>query len=280
MDSLSFLKKPILSDTAYLLLRDLVRDRCGIYYGDHKRFLFEQRIHSRIVQLGLQDGEAYYRYLLFHPRREAEFLELFSVLTNNETYFFREVASLKALIGLLLEEWAPRFPLRILSAGCSSGEELATLAILLYEAGVDLNRTELWGLDLDPRMIELAQSGLYRSRSFRDTPPEALIRYFQPEGEERKLKGLIHRHLHFRWGNLVDPRTLVFPHPFDAVLCRNVLIYFDEDTTRKVIQHLHSLVRRKGILVIGLAESIAHIPFYFEPFRRDGVILYRREEEE
>jgi chemotaxis protein methyltransferase CheR len=279
MDSLSSIKKPLFSDTAFHLLRDLVRTRCGIFYSDNKRFLFEQRLNTRIVQLGLHDGEAYYRYLLFHPRREEELLSLYSVLTNNETYFFREVASLKALVHLILEEWDHRFPLRVLSAGCSSGEELATLAILLYEAGIDLDRAELWGVDLDPRMIELAQSGLYRSRSFRDTPPEALIRYFQPEGEERKLKGLIHRHLHFRWGNLVDPRTLVFPNLFDVILCRNVLIYFDDDTTKKVIQHLHSLMKNEALLVIGLAESIAHIPFYFDPFRHQDVILYRREEE-
>lgn len=279
MDFLSSLKKPLFSDTAYLLLREFVREKCGIYYTENKRFLFEQRLNTRIVHLGLKDAEAYHRYLLFHPRKELELLELYSVLTNNETYFFREVTALQALVDLLLREWDRRHPLRILSAGCSSGEELATLAILLYEEGVDLNETELLGIDLDPRMIEWARQGLYRMRSFRDTPPQALLRYFQPEGDERRLKNMIHKHLQFRWGNLVDPRTLVFPHPLHAVLCRNVLIYFDEKTTERVIRHLHALLRSEGILLIGLAESIAHIPFYFNPFRHREVILYRREEE-
>lgn len=279
MDALSSLKKPQFSDTAYLLLREFVREKCGIYYGENKRFLFEQRLLTRITHLGLNDPEAYYRYLLFHPRREEELFELYSVLSNNETYFFREAGALRALVHLLLKERGRERPLRILSAGSSSGEELATVAILLYEAGVDLQDTELYGIDLDPRMVEWALSGRYRQRSFRDTPPEALVRYFHPEGDERRLKGMIHRHLKFRWGNLVDPRTLVFPAPFHAVLCRNVLIYFEEKTTEKVVSHLHHLLAREGVLLIGMAESLAHIPFYFTPFRYEEVILYRREEE-
>jgi chemotaxis protein methyltransferase CheR len=258
----------------------------GIVYGENKRFLFEQRVNVRIKALDLRTPEEYYRYLLYHPKKDNEFLELASVLTNNETYFFRELNGLKAFVDLLLTAYEKKkrkepFPtLRVLSAGCSSGEELVSLAILLYEKGIPLDRTELWGIDLDVKMIEIAQVGRYRSRSFRDTPPEYLVRYFLPEGEERKVVPQIHKYLRFRWGNLVDPKTLYFPHPFDGILLRNVLIYFDIPGVEKVLKNVFPLLPEGGYLLIGLSESIAHIPFYFSPIRHNNIILYTREKGE
>lgn len=264
-----------LAGETYVLLREYVRQRTGLVYGASRRRIFENRVLSRVTALGLGDANAYYRYLLFHPDRDQEFLQLASVLTNNETYFFREQRTLDALVDMLAT--APRSRrIRILSAGASSGEELATLAMLLREAGLDPGRVDLHGVDLDVRMVEMARHGVYRSKSFRQVDPERIIRYFVPEGDGRKLKPSIRSHLNFRWANLVEPGTLRFPHRFDAVLVRNVLIYFDPETVELVLRNLHGLLAEEGLLVVGLSESLSHIPFLFDPIRHKGAVLYRK----
>lgn len=260
------------SEELYVLLREFVRERTGIIYGPSRRAIFETRIGSRIQALGLPGPEAYHRHLLFHPTRHEEFLELASVLTNNETFFFREEPTLAALADRLLKAGGPR---RVLSAGASSGEELSTMAMLLKERGADLERMTLTGVDLDVRMVAAAREGVYRTKAFRRTSPERLVRFFSPEGEGRRLRPVIHRHLEYRWANLVDPATLRFPHPFDVILIRNVLIYFDAATVERVLRGLHGLLAPDGVLAIGVSESLAHIPFLFDPFRAGEVILYR-----
>lgn len=260
----------------YLLFREFVREKTGIVYSAPRRRIFENRLWSRIQALSLTTPAAYLRYLTFHQDRNEEFLRLVSVLTNNETFFFREQATLNAIVKLAQQKAPTRF--RVLSAGSSSGEELGSLAILAKEAGVDLERLELTGVDIDVTMVNTAQSGLYRNKSFRNTDPELLVRFFTPEGEHRRLKSSIHRQLQFRWANLVDETTMRFPHPFDAILCRNVLIYFDQATIERVVRTLHGLLTPGGILVAGVSESLAHLPFLFDPIRQDGVVLYKKAE--
>lgn len=260
------------ADDVYVLMREYVRERTGIFYGPARRSIFESRVMSRVQALGLPGPEAYHRHLLFHPGRQDEFLELASVLTNNETFFFREEPTLTALADRLLSAGGPR---RVLSAGASSGEELSTLAMLLKERGADLDRIGLQGVDLDVRMVATAREGVYRTKSFRKTSPERLVRFFSPEGEGRRLKPIIHRHLEFRWANLVDPATLKFPHRFDVILIRNVLIYFDAPTVERVLRGIHGLLAPDGVLAVGVSESLSHIPFLFDPFRVGDVILYK-----
>ena len=272
MSSPSLVRSGPFSDELYVLLREFVRERTGIFYGPSRRSIFETRIGTRIQALGLPGPEAYHRHLLFHPSRREEFLELASVLTNNETFFFREEPTLGVLADRLLTAGGPR---RVLSAGSSSGEELSTLAMLLKERGADLERLTLTGVDLDVRMVAVAQEGVYRNKAFRRTSPERLVRFFSPEGDGRRLRPVIHKHLEFRWANLVDPTTMRFPHPFDVILIRNVLIYFDAPTVEKVLRGLHSVLAPDGVLAIGVSESLAHIPFLFDPFRAGEVILYR-----
>ena len=263
------------SNDTYILFREFVRERVGIVYSEPRRRIFENRILSRIRALELESGEAYFRYLSFHPNREQEFLQLVSVLTNNETFFFREPATLEAVIARI-RATPSKGKIRILSAGASSGEELSTVAILARIAGIDLERLELTGIDIDVAMIEHSRDGRYRNKSFRNTDPENIVRFFVPDADVRRLKPAIHQHLEFRWANLVDETTLRFPHSFDVILCRNVLIYFDSETVERVVRSFHGLLADDGVLVTGLSESLASLPFLFDPIRDDGVVLYTK----
>lgn len=268
------------TDADYVLFREYVRERIGIVYSPPRRRIFENRLYSRIHALNLKDPQAYFRFLAFHPERDEEFLRLVSVLTNNETFFFRERPTLDSVVELAKRKLAStasetsRF--RILSAGSSSGEELGSLSILAKEAGIDSARLELVGVDIDVAMINTAQSGLYRNKSFRNTDPEFLVRFFLPEGEHRRLKPALHAQLQFRWANLIDATTLRFPRAFDVILCRNVLIYFDPPTVERVVRSLHGLLVDDGTLVTGVSESLATLPFLFDPVRRDGVVHYQK----
>ncbi|RMF18239.1 MAG: protein-glutamate O-methyltransferase CheR [Candidatus Dadabacteria bacterium] len=263
-------------DGLFVLFREYVRQRTGLNYALSRRRIFENRIMTRVQARGMPSPEAYYRYLHFGPDRDAEFLQLVSALTNNETFFFREEATLAAIVERAASRRARRRRFRVLSAGASSGEELSTLAILIRERGLDLDEFELFGVDIDVQMVETARAGVYRSKSFRNTDPERMVRFFVPSGDQRKLKPSIHQHLDFRWANLVDAATLRFPHPFDAVMIRNVLIYFDQDTVQQVVKHLHGLLRDDGVLVTGVSESLANVPFLFDPHRENGVVIYQK----
>lgn len=266
------------SDADYVQFREFVRERTGIVYNAPRRQIFENRLDSRLRALGLADPRAYYRYLTYHSDRQDEFLRLVSALTNNETFFFRERTTLDAVISRARDKLAKTGPsaarFRILSAGASSGEELGSIAMLAKDSGIDLERLELFGVDIDVAMVNSAQAGLYRNKSFRSTDPEHLVRFFVPEGEHRRLKPSIHRLLNFRWANLVEAATLQFPRPFDVILCRNVLIYFDTPTVERVVRTLHGLLAKDGIMMTGVSESLASVPFLFDPVRKDGVVQY------
>ena len=142
------------------------------------------------------------------------------------------------------------------------------------DAGVNLDRVKLRGVDLDVAMVETAKSGHYRTKSFRAMPPDKMVRYFTPSGDDKVLKPSILSHLDFRWANLVDDKTLVFPEPLDIILCRNVLIYFNLDTIEHVARSFNRLLADDGFLVIGVSESLSNVPFLFDPARRGNIVTY------
>ncbi|MEA2687688.1 MAG: chemotaxis protein methyltransferase CheR, partial [Candidatus Eremiobacteraeota bacterium] len=125
-----------ISDGEFVTLRDLIRERFGIWYDDQKRFLLLSRLSTRLAKRGFETYEAYVRFLRFDARREEEWSDLASALSNNETYFFRERAQLKALAANILDEFLKRSPrVRLWSSACSSGEEPYSLAMTLLETG-------------------------------------------------------------------------------------------------------------------------------------------------
>src|SRR5512145_1309110 len=177
-----------LPDDVFRLLRDFIHDYCGIFFDDGSKFLLERRLNRRLEQHQLKNFEEYYHFLRYDRRREEELVVLVDNLTTNETYFFRESAQLKAFTDEILPELrernASRRTLRIWSAGCSTGEEPYTIAILLLESG-DWWRNwqvEILGSDLNQRVLHTARKGVYKKGSHRATPPEMLNKYFIDEG--------------------------------------------------------------------------------------------------
>jgi chemotaxis protein methyltransferase CheR len=266
-----------ISEDDFRNLRDIIRERFGIFYDDQKQFLLLSRLQTRLVKRSMQTYGDYVRFLMFGAERESEFHDLASVLSNNETYFFRERAQLTTLCGPMLDELhAPGRQLRIWSAACSSGEEPYSLAMTLLDSGrVAESQIAIRATDISPRVLDLARRGYYRALSFRATEPEMIRRYFTPSGDGFEINQRVRRLVQFSALNLMDSRSVAAFGPFDAIFCRNVLIYFDKPTQKRVVESFAQALRPGGYLFLGHAESLFHLTDVYEPIVQPQAIVYR-----
>lgn len=267
-----------ISEAEFLALRDSIRERFGIFYDDTKQFLLQSRLQTRLLKTRMQDFHSYYRFLTSDPEREAEWAELASVLCNNETYFFRERAQLDVLATDVLDEALKNGGrLRVWSSACSTGEEPFTIAMMLMEtrrispAAITLRAT-----DLSPRALGKASTGFYRELSFRATPPEMVQKYFRPFEGGFFVNDEIKRMAEFSRMNLLDARSVAAMGVHDAIFCRNVLIYFDKPTQKRVVEAFAGALRPGGYLFLGHAESIMRLTDLYEPVVTAKAIYYRR----
>ncbi len=266
-----------ISDEDFRLLRDIIRERFGLYYDDQKQFLLLSRLQTRLVKRSMTSYADYVKFLRFGADREAEFRDLASVLSNNETYFFRERAQVKALCGNLLTELQAHSPrLRVWSAACSSGEEPYSLAMSLLETGrIAESSIAIKATDISPRVLDLCERGFYRALSFRATEPAMVQKYFTVSGDGFVISDRVKRLVEFGTLNLMDDRKVASFGPFDAIFCRNVLIYFDKPTQKRVVESFARALRPGGYLFLGHAESLFALTDAFEPIVQPESIVYR-----
>jgi chemotaxis protein methyltransferase CheR len=267
-----------ISETEFHALRDSIRERFGIYYDDTKQFLLQSRLQTRLLKCRVPDFAGYHRYLSASPDRENEWSELASVLSNNETYFFREKAQLEVLVTDVLDEALKNGgPLRVWSSACSTGEEPYTIAMMLTDTHrIAQSSVHLRATDLSPRALERAKTGFYRELSFRATPPEMVQKYFRPFEGGFFINDEIKRMVDFSRLNLLDERGVAAVGTFDAIFCRNVLIYFDKPTQKRVVEAFAHAMRPGGYLFLGHAESIMRVTDRYEPVVTPKAIYYRR----
>lgn len=269
-----------MSEEEFRLLRDFIALHFGLNYDDSKVSLLKNRLLPRVTALSLASFDEYYHFLRFNPARREEWRRMVSHLTNNETYFFREQKQLDIFTDKLLPMFAERRagPLRILCAGCSSGEEPYSLSILAQEKLGLMPRVklEITAMDIDEKVLEKARLGQYAKNSFRGTDPLMIHRYFQNQGEEKQVRESVRKPVTFQWANLVDQSTYNKIGRFDIIFCRNVLIYFSDDTIRRVIEGLSHHLADDGYLFLGHSESLLRITDSFEAERHAGAIVYRK----
>jgi chemotaxis protein methyltransferase CheR len=266
-----------ISETEFRQLRDAIRERFGIFYDDSKQFLLQSRLQTRLVKCSLADFNAYYRFLSTHPERQNEWDELASVLSNNETYFFRERAQLNVLTKEVADEALKGGgKLRVWSSACSTGEEPFSLAMSLLESRrIAPARIQIRATDLSPRALAKCGEGFYRELSFRATPPELIQKYFRPFQGGFLISDDIKRMVEFSRINLLDEQAVAQMGPFDAIFCRNVLIYFDKPTQKRVVEAFAKALRPRGFLFLGHAESIMRLTDRYDPVVTPNAIYYR-----
>jgi chemotaxis protein methyltransferase CheR len=267
-----------ISEYEFRALRDLIRERFGIFYDDTKRFLLQSRLQTRLIKTSVHDFSSYYRYLTMSPQRDDEWAELASVLSNNETYFFRERAQFDVLANdVVTESLRNGGTLRVWSSACSTGEEPYSIAMLLNDSRrISLRDVTIHATDLSPRALERANTGFYRELSFRATPPELIPRHFRPFESGFFINDDVKRMVTFSRLNLLDESAVAAMGKYDAIFCRNVLIYFDKPTQKRVVEAFAKALRPGGFLFLGHAESIMRITDLYTPVVNPKAIYYRR----
>ncbi len=267
-----------LSDDVFRLLRNLIKDYCGMYFDDNSKYLLEKRLSKRVKSHHLNDFRDYYRLLLYDKRKDEELSFIVDVLTVNETYFFREMSQLKTLSEEILPELKntnrESKKIRIWSAGCSTGEEPYTIAMMVLEQGFFLGwDVEILGSDINQRVLQHARRGIYRKNSFRTTEEHYIEKYFTVEKNLYKINDNVRRLVNFSCLNLLDPFKVKFVGEMDVILCRNVLMYLDLEARKKVIRGFHERLIDGGYLLLGHAESLMNIStaFMLKHFKHDMV---------
>lgn len=280
-----FRKDLQISDEEFVQLRDFIYQQCGIFIAENRKYLVENRLSNRIKDLNLKSYNEYYNFLRFDANRRNELNKLFEVVTTNETSFFRNPPQLevfqKSVLTETLEQCkkSGRKRLRIWSAGCSTGEEPYTLAIILHE--VLKNDIRLWDIkitanDLSEAVLAAARRGAYNEYALRTTPKEIVDAYFTKEGNLYKINPMLKHIVSFGQINLSDKEQLKRVEKSQIVFCRNVIIYFDDEMKRKVINAFYDNLEPSGALLIGHSESLHNISRAFQLEHHKGTIVYRK----
>lgn len=252
----------------------------GMIFGANKRYYIERRIGARMARSGVSDVA---RYIDWAARDAAEREALINAFTINETYFYREEHQFAALAREILPELIrtrrPGDLIRIWSMPCSTGEEAYSIAIWLLENWplVDAYHIEIVGSDLDTAALAQAQAGRYAARALARLPDAVIDRYFEPErGHRRKIIDDLRESVRFTPANIVDRATLAGLGRFDVILCRNLLIYFDDDSRLLAASNLFESLNSGGFVCLGHSESMARITDRFTMARLEDAIVYRK----
>jgi chemotaxis protein methyltransferase CheR len=271
---------PSLGDADFAFLRDFVLQHCGISLGEHKRQLVQGRLLRRLRTLRLDGFSAYCDLLRRDP--DGELGELASCISTNVTSFFREMHHYDLLVDELLPRWLEEKRnggrLRIWSAGCSTGEEPYAIAMVLAEAmermGVTID-AKILATDLSPQALEFGRKGVYPVDRLTGVSEARRKRWFlRGEGS---FDGFAQVHPRLRELVTIQPLNLLHDWPmqgkFDAIFCRNVVIYFDKPTKQRLFSRYAGMLESRGYLFLGHSESMYGLS---EDFDLIGRTVYRK----
>jgi chemotaxis protein methyltransferase CheR len=251
---------PELSDETFERFRKLIYREMGIHMRDSKKILVANRLRKRVNALGLGSYEEYYRFLTGGEGGQEEINDFMDSISTNETYFYRGDKQFTALQDLILPKlFNLRKQLSIWSAGSSSGEEPYTVFMVIDETARSCGwqgKLLIVGTDINRQVIASAREGEYGGRALRVLPQRYIDGYFERLGENRfRVKREVKQHIRFQVHNLLKDQPP--GGRFDIIFCRNVLIYFDRPTQRRIIdERFASVLAPDGYLFIGNSESL------------------------
>lgn len=285
--------EPQLRADEYRLLRDLISERLGLWFGPESRSSLERRLRERLAVRGVSTFADYYQLLKYGEEGGDEWDEASDILTTHETYFFREDYQLRAFQNEILPALAAksRRRIQVWSAGCSTGEEAYTIAMLILESGLfDPAGWEIrvYGSDLSKKCIAAARRGVYGKGSFRTTSERAKAKWFAPARADTRTRAFasedpplgvtpsVRGLCHFAQMNLLDEERTQLVGRCDVIFCRNVVLYFDDAARRRVIEMFYERLVPGGILLLGHAESLLNVSTAFELLHLREDLVYRK----
>lgn len=264
-----------LSPQVFAILSALVEERLGLHFSVEYLDLLSEKLGPRALDRGFESLLDYYYFLKYDADAADELAALADVLTVNETYFMREAQQLRVLVSTWLEPQvrAGATP-RVWCAACSTGEEPISLAALLDERGL-LGKVEIVASDVSTRALAVAAKGRYGPRAARALSP--LPPWLTSTDSGLLVEDRLRRDIDWRRVNLLDDSQVAPLGRFDAILCRNVLIYFRDETIRAVIERLQRALAEGGTLLVGASESLMRLGTSMACEERGGAFFYRRE---
>jgi chemotaxis protein methyltransferase CheR len=280
---------PLVADPGHSRLKDFVIESTGLTYYANRDEDLADRIHRRLSKLGLPDCASYLRMLQDEQAGDGEFDALVAELTIGETYFFRHQEQFDALRDTILPDLIERKKhvrrLRIWSAGCATGPETYSVAILLNRELahlVDGWDVSVLGTDINREFLARANEGKYDAWAFRSCPDDLKCGCFSPSGTSWAIKPKYKECVSFQYHNLVKhafPSLLHNLSAFDLILCRNVMIYFSTDLIRKLLSQFGQCLVEGGWFLAGHAESNVELFRSFRTVNASGATLYQKSSE-
>ncbi|MFA6449897.1 MAG: protein-glutamate O-methyltransferase CheR [bacterium] len=267
-----------LSEKDFNLIRGVIYEQTGIRMSDNKQILVANRLLKRLRALGMDSYADYCAMISEGKASEGELGELINCLTTNETYFFREYKHFDILNETVFPAYAntPGKTLYVWSAGCSTGQEPYSIAIAALEynsrnsSGVSVS---VMATDVSSEVLETAREGLYPENKTRGVSEEQLNKFFKKTDSgyliNKEAKSLVR----FQKMNLLNERL---PSKFNVIFCRNVMIYFDQESQERVVDNLHGHLNQDGLLFVGHSEALLRFSSKFNADRIAGTTVYRK----
>jgi chemotaxis protein methyltransferase CheR len=269
-----------ISDVDFDFVCKLVRERAAIVLEDGKQYLVESRLMALARREGIASVEQVIADVRSGPVGGGLQRKVIEAMTTNESSFFRDMTPYKALrqtvVPEVMRQRAAERSLQIWSCACSSGQEPYSIAMLLREHFPTLVnwKVRMSATDLSSEMVARARAGLFSQLEVnRGLPAPMLIKYFERRGLDWQVRDDVRRGIDFRELNLAGPWSGV-PQS-DIVMLRNVLIYFDMDTKRKILGKVRQILRPGGFVFLGTAETTMNLDDKYELLRADGAVYYR-----
>ncbi len=264
-------------------IRELIYKETGILVDGKKNYIMKARIEKRMLESKARSFREYQRKLLL-SEKNGELQNLVEELTVNETYFFRDFPQLQGFaekaLPLLLSEKREQgdHTLKIWSAACSTGEEPYTLSIIVQEMIADYDdwTMTILATDVDRTVLRAARKGEYGTRAMKDTPLAYREKYFSSNGKTWQVLPHTAEPVRFEQMNLIDRRAMRRQSHYDFIFCRNVLIYFSDQSRKKVVNSFYDSLNPGGFLFLGSSESVGRITAAFELTRIDDYLFYRK----
>jgi chemotaxis protein methyltransferase CheR len=270
-----------------LQIRDLIYQIAGILQPDHRLRVLEERCRARMQIISVQHLHDYYEYLTRNANRTTELTQLLNEITIGETCFFRNLPQIEALRKVVFpsivanKKRLPYSRIRVWSAGCSTGEEAYTLAILLLEENAGLLKGipfEVLATDLNERSLEKAKKAEYGDYATRNISPFLRQKYFTQSGNLLAVNDTVKSLVQFSRVNLMDDTRMIFMKNMDLIFCCNVMIYFDGPVRQKVVQHFYNNLLPNSHLFLGHSESLYGINQQFRLVHFPGTTGYYKPE--
>jgi len=275
----------ILTEAEYKELQEYISQKTGLYLNWDRKVAIENKLNKRASLNGIRSFQDYFMKIKYDLTGQ-ELKEFVDLLTVNETYFFRNYPQFSLSKDVLLpkllkeKENKNKKELFIWSAGCSIGCEPYTIAIILKESIEDIDNwnIRIIGNDISKSALKVARQGLYVKREVKDVPYYLLLKYFKKKENYFEVKGEIKEMVELYEFNLLDTKYIYNNLPdFDIIYCRNVLIYFDFATQKKIAEILYDKLNSPGYIFPGHSESLSRISKSFILKRMENQLIYMKE---